>query len=129
MVLLLAALHHHVNHPDPHRLWNPLFHSCHYLFPPSSNFVDDLLDTKSNTCLQDDTACGNECKTIAFSFQHGLLCPWLSTSFFFKFSCAWLYFSSTLNHYGYPNHKRNMQTFSKSYVRIFHVYHNQKKFY
>ena len=74
MALLLAALY-HVNHPDPHQLWNPLFHSCQDLFPPSSNVVDDLLDTNSNTCLEDDLAYGNEGKTIASSFQHGLHCP------------------------------------------------------
>ena len=59
MALLSAALH-HVYHPEPYRLWNPIFHSCQYLSPPSSNVMDDLLETKSNTCLQDDPAYGNE---------------------------------------------------------------------
>ena len=67
MTLLSATLH-HVNHLDPHQLWNPLFHSFQDLFPPSSNVVDDLLDTNFNTCLQDDLAYGNECKTISSSF-------------------------------------------------------------
>ena len=59
MVFLSAALH-HVNHPDPHQLWNPIFHLYQDLSPPSSNLMDDLLDTKSNTCLQHDLAYGNE---------------------------------------------------------------------
>ena len=110
MALLSVALH-HVNHPDPHQSWNPPFHYFQSLSPPSSNVVDDLLDTKSNTCLQDDPAYGNECKTIASSFKHGLHCPmdfWLSASFVLEVSCAWLYYSNTLKQYGYSNHKRNM---------------------
>ena len=58
MALLSVALH-HVYHPDPHQLWNPLFHSFQNLSPPSSNVVDDLLDDKSNACLQDDLAYAN----------------------------------------------------------------------
>ena len=58
-MVLLSALLNHVNHLDPHQLWNPLFHSVQSLSPPSSNFVDDLLDTKSNTCRQDDPTYGN----------------------------------------------------------------------
>lgn len=34
---LLSAAFHHVYHPDPHQLWNPIFHSCQDLSPPSSN--------------------------------------------------------------------------------------------
>ena len=127
MVLLLVALHHHVNYLDPHQLWNLLFHSFHSLSPPSLNFMDDLPDTNSNTCIQDELAYGNACKTIASSFQQGFLCLWISTSFALKFSWAWLSSSNILKHYGYTNHKRNVQIFSKSYVRIFHVYHNQKQ--
>ena len=59
MVFLSYALH-HMNHPNPHQLWNHVFHSFQNISPPSSNVVDDLLDTKSNTCLQDDPAYGNE---------------------------------------------------------------------
>ena len=47
-MVLLSAAHHHVNHPDLHQLWNPLFHSCQNICPPSSNVHDDLLDTKSS---------------------------------------------------------------------------------
>ena len=110
-ITLLSAALHHVYHPDPHQLWNPLFHSCQNLSPPSSNVVDDLLDAKSNTCLQDDPAYGNECKIIASSFQHGFHYPmdlWLSVSFVLKVSCVWLSSSNTLKQYGYSNHKRNM---------------------
>ena len=110
MVLLSTTLH-HVNHPDPHQLWKPLFHSCQDLFPPSSNVVDNLLDTKSNTCLQDDPTYGNELKIIASYFQHGLHYPinlWLFASFFMKSSRGWLSPSHILKQYGYSNHKRNM---------------------
>ena len=131
MAIRLAA-HHHVNLPDPHRLWNPLFHSRQDLFPLSSNVTDDLQDTKPNNFQKYDLAYGNECKTISSSFQHGFHYPmdlWFSGSFALKFSCAWLSSSNILKHYRYSNHKRNIQTFPKSYVRIFHVYHNQNKLY
>ena len=110
MVLLSTALH-HVYHPDPHQLWSPLFHSFQNLSPPSSNAVDDLLDAKSNTCLQDDPSYGNECKIIASSFQHGFHYPmelWISVSFVLKVSCVWLSSSSTSKQYGYSNHNKNM---------------------
>ena len=110
LTLLSAALH-HVYHPNPHQLWNPIFHSCQNISPPSSNIVDDLLDTKSNTCLQDDPAYGNECKIMSFYFQHGLHCPldlWLFVSFVFKFSYVWISSSNTSKQYGYSKHKRNM---------------------
>ena len=110
MALLSAAIH-HVYHPDPHQLWNPLFHSCQNFSPPSSNVVDDLLDAKSNNCLQDDRAYGNECKIITSSFQHGFHYPmdfWFSVTFSLKFSCMWPFSSNILKHYGYSNHKKNM---------------------
>ena len=110
MALLSVALH-HVYHPDPHPLCNPLFHSCQNLSPPSSNVMDDLLDAKSNTCLQDDPTYGNECKIIASYFQHGFhypmdLCP--SFSFVLKVSFVWLSSSNTSKQYAYSNQKRNM---------------------
>ena len=109
-------------HPDPHQLWNPLLHSCQNLSPPSSNVMDDLLDTKSNTCLQDDVAYGNECKIIASSFQHGFHYPmdlWLSISFVFKVSFLWLSSSNTSKQYGYSNIKGPCKfSPSKSYVNF-----------
>ena len=110
-VVLISTALHHVNHPNLHQLWNPLFHSCPYLSPPSSNVVGDLLDTNSNTSLPDDLADGNECKIIASSFQHGFHYPmdlWLSISFVLKISYAWLYSSNTSKQYGYSNHKSNI---------------------
>ena len=110
MALLSAALH-HVNHPGPYQLWNPLFHSCQNIFPPSLNVVDDFLDTNSNTCLQYDPTYGNECKIIAYSFKHGLHCPldlWLYVSFVLKVSYVCISSSNTLKQYGYSNQKRNM---------------------
>ena len=99
LMALLSATLHHVYHPNPHQLWNPLFHSCQNLSPPSSNVVDYLLDAKSNTCLQGDPSYGNECKIIASSFQHGFHCPmdlWFSVSFVLKVSCMWPFSSNIL---------------------------------
>jgi len=59
MAFISAALH-HVYHPDPHQLWNPLFHICQNLSPRFSTDMDDLLDAKSNICLQDDPTYSNK---------------------------------------------------------------------
>ena len=110
MVLLSAALH-HVYHPDPHQLWNPLFHSCLSLSPPSSNVMDELLDPKSNICLWDDHAYGNGCKTFASSLQHGFHYPMdlcFSVTFSLKVSCMWPFSSNILKHNDNSNHKKNI---------------------